>query len=157
MKIRLSGSRNSWRYWNSSGNRSSPSMSGLTPCRPSFQCSTDHQTRDGLLRQAEDSSPYTAEERTALIDLIKARMGVIDNQASRPNSLLRSLNQKRRAFCGPSQASRHALGGILRPVSCASLPTAGRGWLAPGPCPNRKRWLTSLHRFPCRDRRRVSP
>lgn len=53
---------------------------GLTPCRPSFQGSTLHQTREhGIFQQVEDPDHLSPEERIAMIALIKLRMGIVDN------------------------------------------------------------------------------
>lgn len=52
---------------------------GLTPCGPSYQGSTLHQTREGHFQQVEDPDKYSPEDRASLIQLIKLRMGIGDN------------------------------------------------------------------------------
>jgi hypothetical protein len=49
---------------------------GLTPCRPSFQDSTLHQTRDGEFQQVPDAESLSPEGRTAMINLLKWRLNI---------------------------------------------------------------------------------
>lgn len=49
---------------------------GLTPCRPSHDGKTLHQTRDGEFQQVPDPEPLTPEERQAAIDFLKSIMGI---------------------------------------------------------------------------------
>jgi len=46
---------------------------GLTPCRPSFQGATLHQTRDGDFQQVPDAESLSAEERVSMISMLKFR------------------------------------------------------------------------------------
>lgn len=44
---------------------------GLTPCKPSYQGHTLHQTRDNELQQVRDPEGLTPEERVAAIEFLK--------------------------------------------------------------------------------------
>jgi hypothetical protein len=49
---------------------------GLTPCRPSFNGSTLHQTRDGGFQQVPNPEILSEVERPSMIALITWRLGV---------------------------------------------------------------------------------
>jgi hypothetical protein len=51
---------------------------GLTPCRPSFEGRTLHQTRTGDFQHVPDPELLSPEEREATIALIKFRLGIVD-------------------------------------------------------------------------------
>jgi hypothetical protein len=48
---------------------------GLTPCKPPFQGSTLHKTRDGKFQQVPNPEHLSPDERVAIIAVIKARVG----------------------------------------------------------------------------------
>jgi hypothetical protein len=48
---------------------------GLTPCKPPFQGSTLHETRDGKFQQVPNPEHLSPDERVAIIAVINARVG----------------------------------------------------------------------------------
>lgn len=51
---------------------------GLTPCRPSSDCTTLHESRDGALIQITDPEELSFEERDSVIGLIKRSLMITD-------------------------------------------------------------------------------
>jgi len=56
------------------GYRAAVRALGLTPCRPSFNQTTLHQTRDGNFIQVADPEHLSPDERTAMIGHLKLQV-----------------------------------------------------------------------------------
>jgi hypothetical protein len=59
------------------GYRAAVRLLGLTPYRQSHGGNTLHQTRDGAFMLVPDPEPYSPEERAAIIEALRWRLGII--------------------------------------------------------------------------------
>jgi hypothetical protein len=55
--------------------KSAIDTAGLTPCKPPFQGSTLHKTRDGKFQQVPNPEHLSPDERIAIVATIRARVG----------------------------------------------------------------------------------
>lgn len=50
---------------------------GLTAAKPSYEGATLYVDRDGLHTSVPDPEPFSDDERLALIEMVKSRLGIV--------------------------------------------------------------------------------